>query len=50
MQTMCALLNLPRSTYYTSLDKTERIIEIYNESDKRYGAASVILECGVKKS
>lgn len=50
---MCDVLDVPRSTYYKSLDKTisnrdqenheltERIIEIHDESDKRYGAPKI---------
>src|SRR5699024_11640422 len=50
---MCDVLDVPRSTYYKSLDKTisnrdqknhdltERIIEIYNESKHRYGAPKI---------
>jgi len=50
---MCDVLDVPRSTYYDSLDKTisnrdqenheltERIIEIHNESKHRYGAPKI---------
>lgn len=50
---MCEVLDIPRSTYYQSLTKTisnrerennklmERIIEIHNDSDKRYGAPKI---------
>ena len=50
---MCDVLGVPRSTYYKSLDKTisnrdqenqrltKRIIEIYDDSDKRYGAPKI---------
>ncbi|WP_363550554.1 IS3 family transposase [Caldifermentibacillus hisashii] len=53
IQTMCDVLDVPRSTYYKSFDKTisnrdqenhkltERIIEIHNESDKRYDASKI---------
>lgn len=50
---MCDVLDVPRSTYYKSLNKTisnrdrenqeltERIIEIHNDSNKRYGAPKI---------
>src|SRR5699024_5155970 len=50
---MCDVLDVPRSTYYQSLNKTtsnrerennklkKRIIEIHNDSDKRYGAPKI---------
>src|SRR5690606_2280926 len=50
VKTMCEVLDIPRSTYYKSFHKTiskrekenrrltQRIIEIHNESKKRYGA------------
>src|SRR5690625_3879143 len=50
---MCDVLDIPRSTYYQSLDKTisnrekenneltNRIIDIHNESHKRYGAPKI---------
>ena len=53
IQTMCDVLDVPRSTYYQSLNKTisnrerennkltKRIIEIHNDSDKRYGAPKI---------
>lgn len=53
IQSMCDVLDVPRSTYYKSFDKTisnrdqenhkltERIIEIHNESDKRYGVPKI---------
>src|SRR5690606_36789265 len=53
IQTMCDVLDVPRSTYYKSLDKTisnreresneltKRIIEIRSESKKRYGAPKI---------
>src|SRR5690625_342275 len=53
IRTMCDVLDVPRSTYYQSLNKTisnrerennkltKRIIEIHNDSDKRYGAPKI---------
>ncbi|HSH25554.1 MAG TPA: IS3 family transposase [Massilibacterium sp.] len=53
VQTMCDVLDVPRSTYYKSLNKTisnrdrenkeltERIIQIHNGSNKRYGAPKI---------
>lgn len=53
IQTMCNVLDMPRSTYYQSRDKTiskreqenneltEKIIEIHNDSQKRYGAPKI---------
>lgn len=53
IQTMCDVLDIPKSTYYQSLNKTisnrerennklmKRIIKIHNESDKRYGAPKI---------
>ncbi len=50
---MCEVLDVPRSTFYQSLHKTtsnrerenneltEKIIEIYNDSKKRYGAPKI---------
>ena len=50
---MCDVLDVPRSTYYQSLNRTisnrerenneltKRIIEIHNDSDKRYGAPKI---------
>jgi len=50
---MCEVLDMPRSTYYKSLDKTisnrekenrkltKKIIEIHEESNKRYGAPKI---------
>lgn len=50
---MCDVLDVPRSTYYQSLNQTisnreqenneltKRISEIHNESDKRYGAPKI---------
>src|SRR5690625_7589188 len=50
---MCDVLDVPRSTYYQSLNRTisnrerennelsNRIIEIHNDSDKRYGAPKI---------
>jgi len=50
---MCDVLDVPRSTYYKSLNKTisnrdrenkeltERIIQIHNDSNKRYGAPKI---------
>src|SRR5690625_4364392 len=50
---MCDVLDVPRNTYYKSLDKTisnrerenieltKRITEIHNESKKRYGAPKI---------
>src|SRR5690625_3386803 len=50
---MCEILDVPRSTYYQSLNKTvsnrerenneltKKIIEIHNESKKRYGAPKI---------
>ena len=50
---MCEILDVPRSTYYQSLDKTiskreqenneltEQIIEIHTASNKRYGAPKI---------
>ena len=50
---MCNVLDVPRSTYYQSLNKTisnrerennkltKRIIEIHNDSNKRYGAPKI---------
>lgn len=50
---MCDILDIPRSTYYKSLDKTiskrdqenvqitKRIIEIHNDSKQRYGAPKI---------
>src|SRR5690625_7663055 len=50
---MCNVLDVPRSTYYQSLNKTisnrerennkltKRIIKIHNDSDKRYGAPKI---------
>src|SRR5690625_2633640 len=51
--TMCDVLEVPRSSYYQSLNKTisnrerenneltKRIIEIHNDSNKRYGAPKI---------
>lgn len=53
VQTMCEVLDVPRSTYYKSLNKTvsnhnqenqrlpERFIEIYNDSKHRYGVPKI---------
>src|SRR5690625_2268240 len=53
IRTMCDVLDVPRSTYYQSLNKTisnlerennkltKRIIEIHNDSNKRYGAPKI---------
>jgi len=53
VQTMCDVLDVPRSSYDQSLNNTisnrerennkltERIIEIHNNSDKRYGAPKI---------
>src|SRR5690625_7253394 len=50
---MCNVLDVPRSTYYQSLNKTisnrerennkltKRIIEIHNDSNNRYGAPKI---------
>src|SRR5690625_5355621 len=50
---MCETLNIPKSTYYQSLNKTEsnrdrenrefteKIIQIHEESKKRYGAPKI---------
>lgn len=50
---MCDVLDVPRSTYHTSLDQTlsnrnqenhqltERIIEIHRESKQRFGAPKI---------
>ena len=50
---MCDVLDVPRSTYYQSLNRTisnrerenneltKRIIEIHNDSNKRYGAPKI---------
>src|SRR5690625_3826248 len=62
---MCDVLDVPRSTYYQSLNKTisnrerenkeltKRIIEIHNGSNKRYGAPKIhhtLVEEGYKVS
>lgn len=53
VHTLCEVLEVPRSTYYESLTRTisnrdkenqqltKRIIEIYNDSHKRYGAPKI---------
>src|SRR5699024_2262560 len=51
IQTMCDVLDVPRSTYYKSLDKTISnryqenheltIVEIHDASNKRYGAPKI---------
>lgn len=53
IRTMCEALDIPKSTYYQSLNKTEsnrdrencefteKIIRIYEESKKRYGAPKI---------
>src|SRR5699024_6417362 len=53
VHTLCDVLNVPRSTYYQSLNKTisnrerenneltNEIIEIHNDSKKRYGAPKI---------
>jgi len=50
---MCDVLDVPRSTYYQSLDQTifkrerenyeltNKMIEIHNDSNKRYGAPKI---------
>lgn len=62
---MCEVLDVPRSTYYQSLNKTisnrerenneltEKIIEIHKESKKRYGAPKIhqqLIKMGYKAS
>lgn len=62
---MCDVLEVPRSTYYQSLngtisnrekennELTNRIIEIHNESHKRYGAPKIhhlLVKCGYQIS
>src|SRR5699024_12067637 len=53
VHTLCEVLEVPRSTYYQSLTKTvsnrdkenqqltNRILEIYHESKRRYGAPKI---------
>ncbi|MGM8216858.1 IS3 family transposase [Bacillaceae bacterium W0354] len=65
IQTMCKVLDVPRSTYYQSLNQTisnrerenneltEKIIEIHKESKKRYGAPKIhqqLIKMGYKAS
>jgi len=54
---MCEVLEVPRSTYYQSLNKTisnreqenneltKEIIEIHKESKQRYGAPQKFIKC-----
>jgi len=56
VQIMCEILNIPRSTYYLSLNKTmsdrerenneltEQIFKIHKDSKKLYGAPKIYLE------